>query len=111
MTPDMESPVHESAPAAPVAASPAPGAGPLGALLDISMPVIIEIGRTSLTVSELLELGIGSLIQLDSLAGEPVDVLVSDRKLAEGEVVVVGDHLGVRITRVLNAQNEETTRQ
>ena len=110
MSPEKESPVRESAPAAPAAANPSAGTGPLGALLDISMPVIIEIGRTTLTVSELLDLGIGSLVQLDNLAGEPVDVLVSDRKLAEGEVVVVGDHLGVRITRVVSAQNEEAAR-
>jgi flagellar motor switch protein FliN/FliY len=110
VSPEKESTVRESAPAPTAAANPGAGAGPLGALLDISMPVIIEIGRTSLTVSELLDLGIGSLVQLDNLAGEPVDVLVSDRKLAEGEVVVVGDHLGVRITRVVNAQNEEAAR-
>jgi len=109
VSPEKESPVRESASPAPAAANPNAGAGPLGALLDISMPVIIEIGRTTLTMSELLDLGIGSLVQLDNLAGEPVDVLVSDRKLAEGEVVV-GDHLGVRITRVVNAQNEEAAR-
>jgi flagellar motor switch protein FliN/FliY len=66
------------------------------------MPVIIEIGRTSMTVNDILKLGVGSIVQLERLAGEPVDIHVSDRKLAEGEVVVVGEHLGVRVTRVLS---------
>jgi len=71
------------------------------ALLDVSMPVAIEIGRASMTVQEILQLGIGSVVQLDRIVGEPVDIYVSDRKFAQGEVVVVGEHFGVRITRVL----------
>lgn len=72
------------------------------ALLDVSMPIIIEIGRTSLTLNEILRLRAGSVVQLDRLVGDAVDIHVSDRKLAEGEVVVVGDHFGVRISRVLS---------
>lgn len=79
----------------------------LDALMDVSMPVVIEIGRASLTVQEVLQLGAGSVIQLDRVVGEPVDIYVSDRKLAQGEVVVVGEHFGVRITRVLSGQNLE----
>ena len=71
------------------------------ALLDIAMPVAIEIGRASMTVQEILQLGIGSVVQLDRIVGEPVDIYVSDRKFAQGEVVVVGEHFGVRITKVL----------
>jgi flagellar motor switch protein FliN len=70
-------------------------------LLDVSMPVVIEIGRTSMTVQEVLALGTGSVVQLDRMVGEPVDVYVGDRKLAQGEVVVVGEHFGVRISSVL----------
>jgi flagellar motor switch protein FliN/FliY len=70
-------------------------------LLDIAMPVAIEIGRASMTVQEILQLGIGSVIQLDRIVGEPVDIYVSDRKFAQGEVVVVGEHFGVRITRLM----------
>ena len=77
-------------------------------LLDVSMPVVIEIGRASMTVQEVLQLGAGSVVQLDRLVGEPVDVYVSDRRLAQGEVVVVDDHFGVRITRVLPAVRGET---
>jgi len=79
----------------------------LDALLDVTLPVVIEIGRASMTVQEVLQLGAGSVIQLNRLVGEPVDVYVSDRKLAQGEVVVVGEHFGVRITRVLAAPGPE----
>lgn len=74
---------------------------PIGMLLDLSLPVSIELGRTSMTVQELLRLGRGSVIQLDRLAGEPIDIYVGDRRFAEGEVVVLGEHFGVRITRIL----------
>src|SRR6185369_16392452 len=77
------------------------------ALLDVPMPVIIEIGRTHMTLSEILELQPGSVVELDRLVGDTVDILVSDRKLAEGEVVVIGNHFGVRVTRVV-ADSEGT---
>jgi flagellar motor switch protein FliN/FliY len=83
-----------------VTARPGPAAS-LDALLDVSMPVIIEIGRTTMTVQELLQLTPGAVIELDRAVGQPVDIFVSDRRLAQGEVVVVGDHFGVRVTRVL----------
>jgi flagellar motor switch protein FliN/FliY len=79
----------------------AAGSASLDTLLDVSLPVAIEFGRTSMTVQEVLELGTGSVIQLSRMVGEPIDIFVSDRKLAEGEVVVVGEHFGVRITRIL----------
>jgi flagellar motor switch protein FliN len=74
---------------------------PIGMLLDLTLPVSIELGRTSMMVQEILRLGRGSVIQLDRLAGEPIDIYVGDRRFAEGEVVVLGEHFGVRITRVL----------
>ena len=74
---------------------------PIGMLLDLTLPVSIELGRTSMMVQELLRLGRGSVIQLDRLAGEPIEIYVGDRRFAEGEVVVLGEHFGVRITRVL----------
>jgi flagellar motor switch protein FliN/FliY len=82
---------------APAAGAPAS----IDLLLDLSLPVAVEFGRTNMTVQEVLQLGRGSVIQLERLAGEPIDIFVSDRKLAEGEVVVIGEHFGVRITRVL----------
>ena len=75
--------------------------GSLETLLDVSLPVAIEFGRTHMTVQEVLELGSGSVIQLDRMVGEPIDIYISDRKLAEGEVVVIGEHFGVRITRIV----------
>jgi len=78
------------------------GEVPISLLLDLTLPVSIELGRTSLTVQEVLRLGRGSVIQLDRLAGEPIDIFVGDRRFAEGEVVVLGEHFGVRITRILS---------
>jgi flagellar motor switch protein FliN len=76
----------------------------LETLLDMSMPIVIEFGRTNLTVQEVLALGTGSVIELERMVGEPIDIFVSDRKLAQGEVVVIGEHFGVRITRFLADQ-------
>ncbi len=74
---------------------------PLATLYDLALPISIELGRTSMTVQEVLQLGRGSVIELDRLAGEPVDIFVGDRRVAEGEVVVLGENFGVRITRIL----------
>ena len=65
----------------------------------------IELGRTRMSVQDVLALGRGSVIQLDRLAGEPIDVFVGDRRFAEGEVVVVGEQFGVRITRIISHGN------
>lgn len=80
----------------------ATGEVPMGMLLDLSLAVSIELGRTSMTVQDILRLGRGSVVQLDRLAGEPIDIYVGDRRFAEGEVVVLGEHFGVRVTRVLS---------
>ena len=96
-------PSEAPAPLPLAAAGARTDAHPYDALLDISMPVAIEIGRTQMTVQEILELGVGSVVQLDRIVGEPVDIYVSDRRIAQGEVVVVGDHFGVRVTRGLAA--------
>lgn len=74
---------------------------PLSLLMDLTLPVFIELGRTSMAVQDVLRLGRGSVIQLDKLAGEPIDVFVGDRRFAEGEVVVLGEHFGIRLTRIL----------
>lgn len=73
----------------------------LDSVLDMALPVVIEFGRTTLTLQEVLALGNGSVVQLDRMVGEPIDLLVGERKLAEGEVVVVGEHFGIRVTRVV----------
>jgi flagellar motor switch protein FliN len=100
----------ESAPAAGVkftemeATGGVTGASALSSLFKLTLPVTIELGRAQMTVQEVLDLARGSVVQLDRLVGEPVDVLVGDRRFAEGEVVVIGEHFGVRITRIISAQ-------
>lgn len=79
----------------------------LDALLDVSLPVIAEFGRTSMTVQEVLSLGAGSVIPLSRIVGEPIDLYVADRKFAEGEVVVIAEHFGVRITRILSPTTQQ----
>jgi flagellar motor switch protein FliN/FliY len=74
---------------------------PLAMLFSLTLPISIELGRTSMSVQEILRLGRGSVIQLERLAGEPIDIFVGDRRFAEGEVVVLGEHFGVRVTRIL----------
>jgi flagellar motor switch protein FliN/FliY len=74
---------------------------PMAMLFSLTLPISIELGRTTMSVQEILRLGRGSVIQLERLAGEPIDIFVGDRRFAEGEVVVLGEHFGVRITRIL----------
>jgi flagellar motor switch protein FliN/FliY len=76
----------------------------LDLVLDISMPVTVELGRASTTVRELLQLGSGSVIELNKQAGEPVDLYVRDVRFARGEVVVVDNNFGLRITEIINPQ-------
>ncbi len=81
----------------------APGqAAPLSVLFDLDLPVAIELGRTRMSVQDVLALARGSVVQLDRQAGEPVDVFVGDKRFAEAEVVIVGEQFGVRITRLVN---------
>ncbi|AMW98499.1 flagellar motor switch phosphatase FliY [Rummeliibacillus stabekisii] len=74
----------------------------LDMLLDIPLQVTVELGRTKRSVKEILELASGSIIELDKLAGEPVDILVNSRLIAKGEVVVIDENFGVRITDILS---------
>ncbi len=74
----------------------------LALLMDLRLPLSIELGRTRMTVQDILRLGRGSVVQLERLAGEPIDLYVADRRFAEGEVVVLGEHFGVRITRIIS---------
>jgi|GEM_PF-2895028 len=73
-------------------------------LLDVELDVTVELGRKVMVVDEILRLGKGAVIELNKLAGEPVDILVNGKKLAEGEVVVVEDHFGVRLTHLVEPQ-------
>ncbi len=73
-------------------------------LMDVNLPVSIELGRTQLSISEILSLGPGSVVELARLAGEPVDVMVNHKLVARGEVVVVEENFGVRITQLITPE-------
>ncbi len=83
-------------------ASPKSNGANLDMLMDLEMAITIELGRTKLSVREVLDLGQGSIIELDKLSGDPVDVFINDRRFARGEVVVVDENFGVRITEILS---------
>lgn len=74
-------------------------------LLDIPLEVVVELGRTKKKISEVLELTSGSIVELDKIAGEPVDVYVNSKLVARGEVVVIEEHFGVRIKEIIQAVN------
>jgi flagellar motor switch protein FliN/FliY len=95
-----------SAPAADL--FPSLGAGSAGAqrddidlVLDIPVQLTVELGRTRIPIKHILQLAQGSVIELDALAGEPMDVLVNGFLIAQGEVVVVNDRFGIRLTDIV----------
>ncbi|MFC4387408.1 flagellar motor switch phosphatase FliY [Gracilibacillus marinus] len=76
----------------------------LDLLMDIPLKVTVELGRTKRTVKEILELSSGSIVELDKLAGEPVDILVNQKLIAKGEVVVIDENFGVRVTDIVSKE-------
>jgi flagellar motor switch protein FliN/FliY len=70
-------------------------------LLDVPLDLSVELGRTRMSIQDLLNLSPGSVVELDKIAGEPLDILVNDRLIARGEAVVVNDKFGVRITDIV----------
>ena len=73
-------------------------------LMDVSLRVSVELGRTRMQLAQILELQHGSVIELDRLAGDPVDIFVNDCIVARGEVVIVDDKFGVRITEMISSR-------
>ena len=71
-------------------------------LLDVPLDVSVEIGRSRMLIHELLQLGQGSVVELNKLAGEPLDVLINSRLVARGEAVVVNERFGVRLTEIVS---------
>jgi len=71
-------------------------------LMDLTFNVSIELGRTKMLIKDIIELGHGSVIEFDKLAGEPVDLLIGDKKIGEGEVVILEEHFGIRITNLVH---------
>jgi flagellar motor switch protein FliN len=76
----------------------------LEVILDIPVTLSLEVGRTKISIRNLLQLNQGSVVELDRLAGEPLDVLVNGTLIAHGEVVVVNEKFGIRLTDVVSAQ-------
>ncbi|MBX8534208.1 flagellar motor switch protein FliN [Pseudomonas cichorii] len=83
--------------------TPQPMAAPreLEMIMDIPVKLSVELGRTRITIKQLLELAQGSVLALDGLAGEPMDILINSYLIAQGEVVVVDDKYGIRITEII----------
>ena len=94
---------------APLQAAPVGGVGggDLERLTDVSVELTVEVGRTRMTLGQTLELGPGSVVHLDHLADKPVDLLVNGRVIARGEVVVVDEEFGLRITEVVGPALKE----
>ncbi len=92
---------HTDAPGA------AGGVESLDFLLDVPLSVTVELGRTRLPISAILALAKGSVIELDKVAGEPLDVRVNDHLIARGEAVVVQDRFGVRLTEIVRRKTSD----
>jgi flagellar motor switch protein FliN/FliY len=80
------------------------GARSLDMILDIPMQVTVELGRTKMAIKELLQLSQGSIIELNKMAGDHLEVFVNNKLIARGEVVVVNDRFGIRISEILSPQ-------
>ncbi len=73
----------------------------IDSLLDVSVEISVEIGRTKLTIGELLSLSKGSVVELNRIAGESVDIFVNEKLLGKGEIVLINERLGVRVLEIL----------
>lgn len=101
----VANPAPPAAPDAPAANGPSAAdnaAGRIGVILGIDLPVVVRFGRTELPLRTLAKLAPGSVIELGRAPGDPVDMLVSDRVVARGEVVIVGGNYGIRILEVIS---------
>ena len=72
-------------------------------IMDVPLEVTVELGRTKKSISDILDFGPGKIIELNKIAGEPIDVLVNGKYVAKGEVVVIEESFGVRITEIVNS--------
>ncbi len=76
----------------------------LGSIKDVKVPLQVMLGETEITVEQLAAVGEGTIIQLSSIAGEPVDLLASGERIARGEVVIIDESFGIRVTQVLDRE-------
>jgi flagellar motor switch protein FliN/FliY len=86
---------------APTTPSATPAGNDINMILDIPVQLTVELGRTKIPIKHILQLAQGSVVELDALAGEPMDVLVNGYLIAQGEVVVVNDKFGIRLTDIV----------
>lgn len=102
MTEEIATPIEET----PAERSVSPGRDEdlsnLDRIMDVPLVVSVELGRTSVQISDLLQLAQGSIVELTKLAGEPLDVLVHGKLVARGEAVVINDQFGVRLTDIVS---------
>lgn len=77
-------------------------------ILDVPLRITVELGRATMSIKDVLALGPGSVIELDKLAGEAVDIMANERLIARGEVVVVDENFGVRVTDIVNSAHRST---
>jgi flagellar motor switch protein FliN/FliY len=89
----------------PAEPAPAPraeaGGARLDLILDVTLPVTVELGRARMQIQEILKLAPGSVIELDKSAGDPVELYINDRPIAKGEVVIIDENFGVRLTSIV----------
>ena len=85
--------------------------GNIGMLVDLQLPISVELGRVSMMIKDILELGPGAVVELNKFSGEPVDIYVNNKKFAEGEVVVVDQNFGVRILALIGPNERLTNLQ
>lgn len=101
---EVQAPTEQVAPASFANFAPTPGNMPgndINMILDIPVQLTVELGRTRIPIKNILQLAQGSVVELDALAGEPMDVLVNGYLIAQGEVVVVNDKFGIRLTDIV----------
>ncbi|UXH79780.1 flagellar motor switch protein FliN [Roseateles amylovorans] len=101
---EVQAVTEQVAPATFANFSPTPGNLPgsdINMILDIPVQLTVELGRTRIPIKNILQLAQGSVVELDALAGEPMDVLVNGYLIAQGEVVVVNDKFGIRLTDIV----------
>ncbi len=101
---EVQSVAEQVAPATFTNFTPTPGNMPgsdINMILDIPVQLTVELGRTRIPIKNILQLAQGSVVELDALAGEPMDVLVNGYLIAQGEVVVVNDKFGIRLTDIV----------
>lgn len=105
----VDLPEFELPRAAPESFTSGSGSGGLNRVRDIPLEVTVELGRTRLLIRDILDLSPGSIIELDKLAGEPVDLFANGMLVARGEVIVIDDNFGVRVTEIITAAERKNS--